>query len=165
MNNIIPHTPAEGLAISPEALEIANAYLQSQDLHKVAADLNVPLDRVTQYLARREVKAYIDSVFLDYGFNNRFKLRSIMDAVINKKLEEMSEADIGSSKDIADLLTISHKMTMDILNANIKLEEAKNKVGIRTQTNVQINEGSGGNTSNYHNLLSKLMSPQNITLN
>ena len=65
MNNLVPtNTPAETLRISPEALEIANAYLQLQDLQKVAAELDMPVDMVTSMLAKREVKTYIDNVFM-----------------------------------------------------------------------------------------------------
>lgn len=156
MSNLIPHTPAETLKISPEGLEIANTYLQTQNILDVANKLSISTEVVTQYLNRREIKAYIDSVFYDYGFNNRFRIRNVMDAIINKKLEEMQEAGIGSSKDIAELLALSHKMTMEALDKQIKLEEAKSKTNIKNQTNVQINEGG----SNYQSLLDKLLKPK-----
>lgn len=154
MSNLIPFTPAEGVAISPEALEVANCYLSCQDLCETADKLGISTDIVSAYLSKREVKAYIDNVFLDYGFNNRFKIRNIMDAVINKKLEEMQENEMGSSKDITEILALSHKMTLDILNAQIKLEEAKSKNTIKNQTNIQVNDTSG---SNYQALLDKLV--------
>jgi predicted transcriptional regulator len=152
-NNLPMSTPAESLKISPESLEIANAYLQCQDLTQTANKLNISTDVVSQYLSRREVKAYIDSVFLDYGFNNRFRIRNIMDQVINKKLEEMEEADTGSSKDISELLALSHKMTMEILDKQIKLEQLK-QGSVKNQTNVQINDSGG---ANYQALLDKLI--------
>lgn len=152
--SIIPSTPAEGLNIAPENLEIANCYLTCQDIIQVSQTLNITPERVTQSLSRREVKAYIDHVFMDYGFNNRFRIRNIMDAVINKKLEEMQEAGVGSSKDITEILALSHKMSMDILDKQIKLEEAKAKNVIKNQTNIQVNDQSG---SNYQALLDKLI--------
>ena len=78
-----------------------------------------------------------------------------MDTVIEKKLQEMEEADIGSSKDITEILALSHKMSMDLLDKQIKLAtiEGKNQV-IKNQTNVQINEAVGG--TNYESLLNKL---------
>ena len=60
--------PAEYVQISPEALEVANCYLQCQDVREVAESLEVGVDVVTQILAKREVKAYIDHVYLDVGF-------------------------------------------------------------------------------------------------
>ncbi len=149
-------SPAEAIKISPENLEIANAYLQCQNLELVSRDLSLPMDMVTEILARKEVRAYVDMVFLDFGFNNRFKMRAVMDAVINKKLEMMDEADVGSDKDIIDIMALSHKMSMDILDRQIKLEEAKakNAQNIKNQTNIQVNGDDG---SKYQALIQKLM--------
>lgn len=102
MQQNLPSTsaPAEVLQIAPEALEVANCYLQTQDARAVADELGLPVDVVSQYLARREVKAYINQVFFDMGFNNRFKMRRAMDALLAKKFQELEEADVGSNKDI-----------------------------------------------------------------
>ena len=51
--------------ISPESIEIANAYLETGDITAVSAVLNVPRDVVSEYLNKREVKKYIDSVYFD----------------------------------------------------------------------------------------------------
>lgn len=151
------NTPAEVIEISPEALEVANCYLQSQSLPKVADDLGIPVEQVAQYLNRREVKSYIDSVFMDLGFNNRFKLRRAMDALLAKKFQEMDEAGIGSAKDIAELMALSHKMSMDELDRQIQLKKLENeKGGPKTQTNIQINE----NGSNYGTLIERLINNQ-----
>lgn len=148
-------SPAETVKIAPEYLEVANSYLACQNILEVSRNLSMPTDTVSSILGRREVRAYIDTIFLDYGFNNRFKMRSIMDAVINKKLQEMEEADIGSGKDIIEIMTLSHKMAMDVLDRQIKLEEAQAKTqNIKNQTNVQINGGGG---SKYDNLIERLM--------
>lgn len=147
--------PAEILQISPEALEVANCYLQHQDIGKVSDELGVSRDVVSQYLDKREVRAYVDSVFKDLGFNNKFKVRELLDAIIKKKLEDMDEAGTGSSKDIIEIMTLSHKFALDMLNAEIALEKARGHSGPRSQVNVQINEGAGG--SNYANLLDKII--------
>jgi len=98
--------PSEYVQISPEALEVANCYLQCQDVREVAESLEVGVDIVTQTLAKREVRAYIDHVFMDTGFNNRVKMRSAMDAIIRKKFQEMEEAQTGSNKDIIEILAL-----------------------------------------------------------
>lgn len=152
-NQIAPKNPAEVINISPEALEVANTYLELQDILAVASKLNIESSQVSQILGRREIKAYIDHIFQDYGFNNRFKLRNIMDTVIAKKLEEMEEADIGSGKDITEILALSHKMTMDVLNAQIKLEQIRSNNTIKNQTNVQINNPE---STNLNMLVTKL---------
>jgi hypothetical protein len=153
-------SPAESIAISPEALEVANCYLQLQDVKKVAEALELESSLVSQLLARREVKAYIDHVFFDIGFNNRFQMRSAMDAIIKKKFQEMEEAGTGSNKDIADLLALSHKMSMDILDKQIALE--KIKAGeVKSQVNVQINDNSISDGSRYGALINKLLEMPN----
>jgi len=147
-------TPAEVLNISPENLDVANEYLQTQSIQQVSQNLAISPDQVSQVLQRREVRAYIDNVFLDVGFNNRFRMRSAMDALIQRKFQELEEAEIGSNKDIADLLALSHKMSMDILDRQIQLEKLK-EANIKSQVNVQVNEF--GNGSKYNTLLEKIM--------
>lgn len=154
--NLPAKTPAEVLTIAPEALEIANTYLQCQDLQETSRLCDVPITTVTELLGRREVKAYIDEVFYNVGFNNRFKTRALMDAILKKKLQEMEEADVGSSKDIMELMALSHKMTMEHLNASLKLEEMKER-NIKNQLNVQINNNNEGGGTSYEKLLHALM--------
>ena len=108
--------------ISPESIEIANAYLETGDITAVSAVLNVPRDVVSEYLNKREVKKYIDSVYLDTGYRNRSKLAEVMDTLIDKKLEEAEETEMYSNKDLADLLQMAHKMRMDELKAQAEAE-------------------------------------------
>jgi len=155
------HLPAETLQISPEALEVANAYLQLQDARKVAEELDIDPQLVTTYLDRREVRSYIDHVFKDMGYNNRFLMRKAMDALIRQKFQELEESGVGSSKDIAELLQMSHKMSMDLLDREIQLEKARTQVsGPQKQVNVQINEGLEG--SKYAQLVQRLMTGEGI---
>lgn len=147
------HSPAECLEISPEALEIANCYLQNQDIRAVADALEVPVDLVQRTLARKDIKSYINQVFFDLGFNNRFKMRKAMDALIQKKFQELEEADSGSNKDIAELLALSHKMSVELLDKEIQLLKLQQETGPKSQVNVQINDGS----SRYSQLLEKLL--------
>lgn len=155
MNTLPTHAPAEALNISPEALHVANCYLQTPDIATVADDLALSRELVADILSRREVKSYIDSVFYNTGFNNRFKIRQLMDAVITKKLQDMDEAETGSTKDISELLALSHKMTIEHMDREIKLESLRAST-VRTQTNIQINDTGG---SKYSALISKLMGP------
>lgn len=156
MNALSPTScPAEGLVISPEALEVANCYLQCQDARAVAKELSITTELATEILSRREVKAYINQVFFDLGFNNRFKMRRAMDAILAKKFAEMEEADIGSTKDIADLMALSHKMTMEQMDRELQIEKMKTENGLKSQVNVQINEAGDG--TKYGALIARLM--------
>lgn len=152
--------PAETLQIAPEALEVANCYLQTQDARRVADELDLPPTLVTEILSRREVKAYIDHVFMDTGFNNKFEMRAAMDALIKQKFQELHESQTGSTKDIAELLQISHKMSMDLLDREIQLEKLRAGNAPSKQVNVQINEGLDG--SKYSSLISKLISGDGV---
>ena len=153
------HLPAETIRISPESLEIANCYLQLQDARKVAEQLELDQDLVITTLARREVRGYIDQVFFDTGYNNKFLMRRAMDALIQQKFQELEESGVGSSKDIAELLSLSHKMSMDLLDREIQLEKLKQGAGPQKQVNVQINETDG---SKYGQLIHKLISGEGI---
>ena len=154
------HLPAETVRISPEALEVANAYLQLNDARAVAAELDLDPEVVTNILAKREVKGYIDSVFFDSGYNNRFLMRRAMDALIKQKFQELEESQTGSTKDIAELLQMSHKMSMDLLDREIQLEKARTQTGPQKQVNVQINEGLEG--SKYGKLVQQLISGEGV---
>jgi hypothetical protein len=145
--------PAETINIAPEALEVANCYLQLQDAKRVANELDLQPDLVTEILKRREVRAYIDAVFMDTGFNNKFEMRAAMDALIKQKFQELHESQTGSTKDIAELLALSHKMSMDLLDREIQLEKLRAGTAPQRQVNVQINDDS----SKYSALISRLI--------
>lgn len=152
------HLPAEVVTIAPEALEVANCYLQLQDPRKVAEELDLSPETVTTILKRREVKAYVDAVFMDVGYNNRFLMRKAMDALIKQKFVELEEAQSGSTKDISELLALSHKMSMDLLDREIQLEKIRAGTAPQRQVNVQINELDG---SKYSTLINRLISGEN----
>ena len=154
------HLPAETVRISPEALEVANAYLQLNDARAVAQELDLDPEIVTNLLARREVKTYIDSVFFDSGYNNRFLMRRAMDALIKQKFSELEESQTGSTKDIAELLQMSHKMSMDLMDREIQLAKAQQATGPQKQVNVQINEGLDG--SKYSQLVQRLITGEGV---
>jgi hypothetical protein len=75
-------------------------------------------------------------------------------------MEELEEAEIGSSKDILDILTMAHKMRMEELKAIIEYEKLGQKTEIKNQTNVQINEGMG--EGNYGRLMKQLLGDKDV---
>lgn len=150
--------PAATVNLAPEALEVANCYLQLQDAKRVAGELDLAPDLVAEILRRREVRAYIDHVFMETGFNNRFEMRAAMDALIKQKFQELHESQTGSTKDIAELLQLSHKMSMDYMDREIQLEKLRQGTAPHQQVNVQINDDG----SKYSSLISKLISGDGI---
>ena len=55
-----------------------------------------------------------------------------MDKIIESKLQEAEESGMYSSKDLADLLMMAHKMRMEEIKASVP-------VGPTSQTNIQVN--------------------------
>ena len=141
--------------ISPEGLEIANAYFQYGSIPSVSTQLGVAENIISEMLNRREVKQYIDTVYLDTGYRNRFKLADTLDTLIEKKMEEAEESEIYTSKALADLLQMAHKMRIDEMKAQTELEKAK-ATNIKNQTNIQVNDGGFGQ-GNYGKLMEKLL--------
>ena len=146
----------EVTTISTEGLEIANSYLQFGNIRGVCQHLQVAEDRVVEALNKREVKKYIDTVYLDMGFRNKNNIAGALDEMIQSKLEEAQETGMYSNKDLADLLQMAHKMRMDEIKAQTDAEKAT--TSIRTQNNVQINDGSlPFGQGNYGKLMDKLL--------
>ena len=142
--------------ISPEGLEIANSYLQFGNIRGVCDYLQVPEQEVVEVLNKREVKKYIDTVYLDMGYRNKNNIATVLDEMIASKLDEAQESGMYSSKDLADLLQMAHKMRMDEIKAQADLEKAQSN-NIKNQTNVQINEAVPFGQGNYGKLMEKLL--------
>ena len=142
--------------ISPEGLEVAASYLTLGNIKGVCEHLQVAEKTVVDILNRREVKKYIDTVYLDTGYRNKNNIASLLDEMIQSKLDEAQESGVYSSKDLADLLQMAHKMRMDEIKAQADLEKAEGS-NIRNQTNVQINEGVPFGQGNYGKLMDKLL--------
>ena len=137
--------------ISPEGLEIANAYLKLGNIENTSKQLKISQDKVIDWLNKREVKKYIDTVYLDLGYRNRNTIGKLLDDMIASKIEEAQESGIYTSKDLADLLNMAHKMRMD------ELKSQNNDNTIRNQTNVQINDSGILGNSNYGKLVESLI--------
>ena len=145
--------------MSPEGLEIANSYLEHGSIPAVASKLRVSQNEVSEVPNKREIKQYIDTVFLDTGYRNRFKLSETLDMLIEKKLEESEETQIYTNKDMADLIQLAHKMRMEEIKAQTEMEKAK-AMTVKTQVNIQDNSGSPFGQGNYGELIKKLMKDQ-----
>ena len=120
--------------------------------------MQVAENQVVEILNKREVKRYIDTVYLDMGYRNKNNIASLLDEMIQSKLDEAQESGVYSSKDLADLLQMAHKMRMDEIKAMSELEKAQNTGSVRNQTNVQINEALPFGQGNYGKLMEKLLS-------
>lgn len=131
--------------LAPEGFDIANAYLEYGSVEEVARQLQLPQHEVAATLTRRDVKDYLDGIYLDAGYRNRNKLGELLDTMIQAKVDEALETQVYTTKDLFDLISLAHKMRMD----ELKLTQAQ-PIG----TNVNIaNFGEG----NYGKLMEKLL--------
>ena len=131
----------EVTTLSPEGLEVANCYLQFGNIRAVCDFMQVAEEKVVELLNKREVKKYIDTVYLDMGYRNKNNIATVLDEMIQSKLEEAQETGVYSNKDLADLLQMAHRMRMDEIKAQAELTKAET-TNIKTQNNVQINNES-----------------------
>jgi hypothetical protein len=142
----------ELIPISPEGVEVANAYLTMGNIEGVCSALSITKQKVAAILNSREVKKYIDTVYLDTGYRNRNNIASLLDTMIASKVEEAEESGIFTNKDLADLLQMAHKMRQDAVK-----EQQDDSNNIRNQTNVQINDAGLFGTGNYGALMDALV--------
>lgn len=131
------------IALKPEDLDIANAYLTYGSAQEAANQLQISEAVIHSILDREDVKRYITGVYLDRGFRNREKIGSVLDKMIESKLEEAEESEIYTNKDLFDLLTLAHKIRMD----ELKL--------MQQDGGTTVNVNNFGN--NYNSLMDKLL--------
>lgn len=142
-------------AISPEGAEIANTYLENACSIKATSEiLGIPTHTVSAALHDPMVQNYVYGVLRETGHRHMETILNRLDAVIDLKWEELEEAEIGSNKDIADLLQMAHKMRMDM--SRLLQADVKNNAPA-TQKNTQVNVFGEGN---YGALLGKLLNKE-----
>jgi len=93
-------------ALDPVFLSIANDYLQGKEIVEMAEDYGLPADRITAVLEKKEVKMYIDNVYLTQGYLHRLKRLAIINKVIDQKMDEALETGIYSKKDLLEWLKL-----------------------------------------------------------
>lgn len=142
---ISPSTTTEALnrlietpALDPILLGIANEYLQGKTIDDIAEEYQIPRDRVTTVLDKREVKAYVDGVYATQGYLNRTRRLALINKVIEEKVTEALETGQHSKKDLLDWM--KH---LDEIESKVKPQEKGPAVA------VQIN--------NYDKLMQKLV--------
>ena len=139
--------------IGPEVARIADTYLTSMcSTVETAKKLNLEVRQIDAVVNSKHVKSYINNILRESGHRHMIKIVKSLEKVIDLKLEEMEEAEIGSNKDIADLLSLAHKMQVDI--ANLIQRDQKNN-GPFTQNNTQINHYGEGNYGKLMEMLVK----------
>ncbi|QXN67507.1 hypothetical protein [Klebsiella phage vB_Kpn_3] len=146
--------------MSPEGMDVIEAYLQcGSDVPAAARSLGMSEIAFRDIMRNREVKNYLNDIFMESGFRNSDRLFGVLDEVIKRKLEELEETGMGSDQDIMDILRNTHKMKMEEMKMMVELEKVK--AAARTpanQTNIQNNIiAGGGDETNYTYLITRLV--------
>lgn len=100
----------EAPEIDPVILGIANEYIKGQSHQEIADSFGISQDRVAQVLERREVKQYVDQVYLSQGYLNRFKRLELINQVIQKKVEDAVLGEDLTKKDLLEWLRLLQDM-------------------------------------------------------
>ena len=136
--------------IQPEELEVADTYVATEFSMKDTAEvLGISKYEVHEILSKRPVKAYLNQCMNEIGHTHMPRLQMLIDKIIDRKLEELDEAEIGSNKDIAELIKLAIDFT------KVRAQFLKEERDIGKQTNVQINEY--GEAGHYRGLMEKLL--------
>ena len=96
--------------LDPIVLGVANRYLGGDSISAIAHSYDISPDIVSQILDKKEVKAYVDNVYLNQGFLNRHKRVELINQVIEQKIQEALETQVFSKKDLLDWLKILNDM-------------------------------------------------------
>lgn len=138
--------------ISPEGASIANTYLANAcSLIATSHAMDLPTHEIAATLQQPLVKVYVNSILRENGYRHMVKIAEKLDGLVERKWEELEEAEIGSNKDIAELLQLSHKMQMDMAKL---LQADVGKEGPSSVRQTQVNVYGEGN---YGKLMEKLV--------
>jgi hypothetical protein len=158
MNHLAISADAPASEITPEGAEIANTYLElGCDIQKASEVLDIPAHRINTILSDKFVKGYITQVMTDAGLRKMTSITERMEDLIDKKMEEMENLDMVSSKDVADLLNMVHKMHTE--QAKIVVASTPKEGSNKIPTNQQINVFAADDNSQYGKLMKAIIGP------
>lgn len=100
----------EAPEVDPVLLGIANEHILGNSIATIAAKFNITEDRVAQTLEKKEVKQYVDQVYLSQGYLNRFKRLNLINQVIQQKVEEAVLGGELSKRDLLEWLKLLQDM-------------------------------------------------------
>ena len=130
--------PLAAPALDPTYLLVANDFLAGQSIDEIAKNHSLTMDQVTSIIENKEVKSYVDNVYLSQGYLNRQKRLSVINKVIDEKLQEAFESGVYSKKDLLDW--------MKLLNDMETSARPKRETGVAVQIN-----------NNYDSLMKDLL--------
>ena len=136
----------EAPAVDPVLLQIANKYLQGQEIADIADELEVSRDRVVSILEKAEVKRYIDGVMSSQGYLNRVRRMDLINEVIEQKVAEARDTEMFSRKDLLDWLKHIAELEKDLQPKEAKQPAAGPAVAVQIS-----------NSPNYDRLMGEII--------
>lgn len=135
MNKLTPAT--EQMLILPEHREIVEAFISEgeMDVRKTAEYLSLPLEEVTSTISLKSVQKFLDTIWFNSGMRTPDKILGKMEEIIEQKLEEMMETEMGSDKDIFEILEKYNKAVLEWVKIRSKAQEVVSNVGKAQQNN------------------------------
>ncbi len=130
----------EGKPLDPILLGVANEYLKGTDIADIADQFSTSGDVIISVLDKKDVKSYIEGVYMTQGYMDRFRKLAIINKVIEEKLQEAMETGTHSKKDLFDWIKLATQMESDM--------RPKQQPGLAVQIN---------NNTNYHKVMTELL--------
>ncbi len=130
----------EGKPLDPILLGVANEYLKGTSVIDIAEQFSTSGDVIISVLDKKDVKSYIEGVYMTQGYMDRFRKLAIINTVIEEKLKEAMETGTHSKKDLFDWIKLATQMESDM--------RPKQQPGVAVQIN---------NNTNYHKVMTELL--------
>lgn len=131
----------QALQLAPEDEKALELYVACHDAEEVARKTGRTRTQIVALVNSPVAKQLQATLAQEQAVKVNSRMGALLDQVINMKLDEMQESEMGSEKDIADLITTRYKMEIELLKA----QTAANKVnGPAKQNNIQINNNGSG---------------------
>ena len=137
---------SEEYKLSPEALTFTDTYLTTLDLDETCRTLEISSEVGQAFLRKKEVKRFIDNVYMETGYYNKLKIQDVLNNIVSEKLEEAAETGISTKYDLLDVI----KMIQSIKESDHKMQET----GPSKVQNIQ-NNNYGTNLGNLLDKISK----------
>lgn len=130
----------EGKPLDPILLGVANEYLKGTTISDIAEQFSTSGDVIVSVLEKKDVKSYVEGVYMTQGYMDRFRKLEIINKVIEEKLKEAMETGTHSKKDLFDWVKLASQMESDM--------RPKQQPGLAVQIN---------NNTNYDQLMMDLV--------
>jgi hypothetical protein len=95
------------IKLDAKYVKLVNDYLSGTDLPSLAEAHCIPVEEVSNFLNRKEVRSYIATVLQNYGYLNPVTRINLLNRMIEQKIEIAEETDTPlTKKDMVELIKL-----------------------------------------------------------